>query len=115
MAAFRKLQQWLAAKDGRRRSGLAFLIYLVFVGVAALVAPRAIFQGHTPFNHFALQAEAWLAGRLDLGGPPPAYAGNNDFALTDGRYFVVFPPFPALLLAPWVKLAGSAEALPDGL
>ncbi|HOU92646.1 MAG TPA: hypothetical protein PLU22_16445, partial [Polyangiaceae bacterium] len=67
------------------------------------------------YNHFALQAEAWLAGRLDLGGPPPPHAGGNDFAFHDGRWYVVFPPFPALLLLPLVALAGGAERVPDGL
>src|SRR5690606_24520437 len=29
-------------------------------------------------------------------------------------HFVAFPPFPAVLLLPWVALAGSAEAVRDG-
>ncbi len=90
-------------------------IYALFTLVALLIAPRELLSGHTPYNHFALLADAFRAGRLDLGGPPPAYAGNNDFALYDGRYYVVFPPFPALLLLPLVALCGGAAALPDGL
>jgi hypothetical protein len=70
---------------------------------------------HTPFNHFALQAEAWLHGHLDLGGAPPAYAQGNDFARFEQRWFVPFPSFPAVLLVPWVALAGSAEKVPDAL
>jgi hypothetical protein len=69
---------------------------------------------HTPYNHFALLAEAWLKGRLDLGGPPPDYTGMNDFAVHDGKYFVSFPPFPALLLVPVVKLVGGAAHVRDG-
>jgi hypothetical protein len=69
---------------------------------------------HTQFNHYALLADAWLHRRLDLGHPPPAYTQNNDFAEFQGRYFVSFPPFPALILLPWVKLAGSPENLRDG-
>lgn len=111
----RRLSQWLAAPDRRCRLRLAALVYCVFVAVVALVSPPELFTTHTQFNHFALQAEAWLAGRLDLGGPPPAYAGNNDFAFFAGRHYVVFPPFPALLLVPWVGLAGGASELPDGL
>ncbi|MFO0758235.1 MAG: hypothetical protein U0359_17200 [Byssovorax sp.] len=76
-------------------------------------APERL-SAHTPFNHFALLADAWLHGRLDLGGPPPAYTGNNDFAVFHDRYFVSFPPFPAVLIAPLVKLAGSADKVRDG-
>ncbi|MBM4363959.1 MAG: hypothetical protein FJ104_14865, partial [Deltaproteobacteria bacterium] len=68
----------------------------------------------TPCNHFALLAEAWLQGRLDLGGAPPAYAQNNDFASFGGKWFVAFPPLPAVLLLPFVKLAGAAESVRDG-
>ncbi len=94
---------------------LASAVYLLTTGVFLLTAAPATLGGHTPYDHFALLAEAWLDGRLDLGGAPPAYAGMNDFARFDGRWYVPFPPFPALLLLPFVALSGSAEALPDGL
>src|SRR5262249_40906006 len=70
---------------------------------------------HTPYNHFALLADAWAHGRLDLGGAPPPYTGNNDFAVFEGKYFVSFPPFPAVLLFPLVWVAKSAEAVRDGM
>jgi hypothetical protein len=96
----------------RRR--IAIGIYaLVSVACFLTAAPERL-RSHTPANHFALLAEAWLAGRLDLGGPPPAYTGNNDFAVFEGKHYVSFPPFPALLLVPFVKLAGSAERVKDG-
>src|SRR5690606_27308495 len=69
---------------------------------------------HTPYNHFALLAESWLQGRLDLGGPPPSYAGMNDFAQVGERWYVPFPPFPAVLMLPWVWFAGSAVGVRDG-
>ena len=111
----------LAAPE-KARSGLeARRSLLVALGIYALAtallfattAPERL-AGHTPFNHFALLADAWIHGRLDLGGPPPAYTGNNDFASFEGRWFVSFPPFPALLIAPRVWLAGSAERVADG-
>jgi len=99
----------------RRDVRLSALVYLLSTLVfVAFLRPGAATQ-HTPFNHYALLAEAWLHGRLDLGGPPPAYAGNNDFAWFEGRTFVVFPPLPALVLAPFVALSGSAAAVPDAL
>lgn len=77
------------------------------------VMPRASLVGHSPFNHYALQAQAWLDGRLDLGGPPPPYTMNNDFALYEGKHYVSFPPFPALLILPVVAAAGSVERVRD--
>lgn len=106
---------FLGVSGRRRRLGLALAVYACFtLGVVWAASPR-LFQGHTDANHFALLAEAWLSGRLDLGGPPPGYTGNNDFALYEGRYYVVFPPFPALLIAPWVALGGGAARVRDGL
>src|SRR5262249_48136313 len=88
--------------------GFVTLVFLLTLSPAAR-------SGHTEFNHFALLADAWRHGRLDLGGPPPAYTGNNDFAVFGGRTYVSFPPFPAVLIAPWVWLAGGPEAVRDGL
>lgn len=59
-------------------------------------------------------ANAWLHGRLDLPGGPPAYSQNNDFAEFDGKTYISFPPFPAVLMLPFVKLAGSPENFRDG-
>jgi hypothetical protein len=98
----------------RRRLLLAAGLYCVATAAYLLFASRSTLSEHTPFNHFALQAEAWLEGRLDLGGPPPGYAGGNDFSRFQDKWFVPFPPFPALLLLPAVALAGSAEAVVDG-
>lgn len=80
----------------------------------AACAPAARWRAHTPYNHFSHLAWAWLHGRLDLVGAPPAYARGNDFALYGGRWFVVFPGFPALLALPFVALAGGPEAFRDG-
>lgn len=99
----------------RRRLRTAGLLYLVFTVAAAWAASSEIWRSHTDANHFALLADAFLHGRLDLGGPPPDYTANNDFAVYADKTWVVFPPFPALLLLPFVLVAGSPEALPDGL
>src|SRR5690348_7598681 len=100
--------------EHRRRLLIALAIYALTTALFfATTAPERL-HGHTPYNHFALLADAWLHGRLDLGHPPPAYTGNNDFATDGARWFVSFPPFPALLIAPLVKLVGSAEGVADG-
>jgi hypothetical protein len=97
-----------------RRLVLAFAIYCGASLLLLACAPPAILREHTAFNHFALLAESWLRGRLDLGGAPPAYTQGNDFASYRGDWFVVFPPFPALLLVPLVAIAGTAERVCDG-
>lgn len=99
---------------GWRRWVLPAGLYLVLLLVYALVAGRERLTEHTPFNHFALLAESWLNGRLDLGRAPPDYAQGNDFARYDGKWYVTFPAFPALLLLPLVHFAGSAERVRDG-
>jgi hypothetical protein len=105
---------WLPAEGARRRRVLALALYAVTTGIYLLFAAPETLGSHTPYNHFALQAAAWLDGRLDLGGPPPAYAGGNDFSHFEGKWFVPFPPLPALLLVPWVLLSGAPEQIADG-
>lgn len=104
----------LAKGTRKRRLLFAFAVYLVTTIVYFACASKERISLHTPFNHYALLADAWLNGRLDLGSPPPAYTQNNDFALYEGRWFVSFPPFPAALLLPIVKFAGSPERVRDG-
>ena len=99
----------------RRPLTVAILLYALVTFACFLTTAPERFGGHTPYNHFALLAEAWLRGRLDLGGPPPAYTGYNDFASFQDRWFISFPPFPAVLIAPVVKLFGGAAAVRDGL
>ncbi len=89
---------------------LAVLVYTLATGVFLLTASPRTLATHTPANHFALLAEAWLHGHLSLPGEPPAYARGNDFAYFDGRWYVTFPPFPAALLVPAVWLAGGEAA-----
>jgi hypothetical protein len=98
----------------RRRLVLALGVYLGCTVVFFACAPRQLLTEHTAYNHYALLADAWLRGKLDLGHPPPAYTQNNDFAEFQGKYYVSFPPFPAVLLLPLVKLAGTPENLRDG-
>lgn len=100
--------------EHRRRHLVAIGLYTAITAIFAITTASERLTAHTPFNHYALLAEAWTRGRLDLGGPPPAYTGNNDFAVHDGKFYVSFPPFPAVLLVPMVKAAGSAERVRDG-
>jgi hypothetical protein len=53
--------------------------------------------------HFVYQADAFLHGRLALVDRPP---NLNDWVFQDGRWYVSFPPFPAVLMAPFVAVFG---------
>lgn len=102
------------APDSRsRRLILGLGIYLACLVVYALMAGDRLAR-HTPYNHYALLADAWLHGRHHLAGNPPSYAGMNDFALFDSKWHISFPPFPAILMLPLVWVAGSPENFRDG-
>ena len=103
------------ANSKQRRLVIAAGIYLLATCVYFVFADPWLVREHTQWNHFALLADAWRKGRLDLGGPPPEYTGYNDFSHFNGKWYVVFPPFPALLLLPVVALGNAAEQTRDGL
>ncbi len=105
---------WTRPGSRRRRLLLAALVYVVASGVYAAFAGPDRLGHHTPYNHYALLADAWLHGRQDLANGPPPYAMNNDFAEFNGKTYISFPPFPAVLMLPLVKLAGSPENFRDG-
>jgi len=108
------LRRRLAADTRSRRILLGLVLYLVCGGVFALVAGPPRLSEHTAYNHYALLADAWLHGRQDLPGGPPRYTGNNDFASFNGKTYISFPPFPAVLMLPLVKVARSPEDFRDG-
>jgi hypothetical protein len=89
-------------------------IYIATTIVFAAFAGPVRLLEHTSYNHYALLADAWLHGRQDLAHGPPPYAMNNDFAEYAGKTYISFPPFPAVLMLPFVKLAGTPENFRDG-
>lgn len=105
---------WLAPETRSRRLLLAAALYAACVLVYALVAGEGRMLVHTPYNHYAHLAQAWLNGRHDLADGAPAYAFNNDFAVFQGKTYISFPPFPAVLMLPLVALSGSPENFRDG-
>ncbi len=126
----------------QRRWALPLVIFVVCAAVYCATAGRRLTRPSSN-NHYVHLASAWLEGRLDLG---PSAPGTNDWACFDvqtkgpcppGRYtfsgaderryrwFVSFPPLPAVLLTPvvaafglrtldtlfWALFAGLAPAL----
>ncbi|HEY4884061.1 MAG TPA: hypothetical protein VII08_10525 [Myxococcales bacterium] len=79
---------------------------ILFVGsLAAYALSSDGFLAHQSLApHFVYQADAFLHGQLALAVPRPP--NLNDWVLRDGRWYVSFPPFPALLMVPFVALFG---------
>jgi len=85
---------------------LLFLAGLVvYVGGLWLHTGEAFPQSRWPY--FAYYARALLDGQLHFSVLPPA---RLDLAELDGRLYMHFPPFPALLLTPLVALFGVGFA-----
>lgn len=80
------------------------------VGLAAFViywgTARYFDHATTPdVAYFNQLADAFLHGRLYLAAP----ANTHDLTLYDGKWYVPFPPLPALLMLPWVAWQGVAS------
>ena len=60
--------------------------------------------------HYVYQAWSFLHGRLDIDlrpvGPVPGYVVSNDVVVLHGKFYTVVPPFPALLMMPFVAIWG---------
>lgn len=112
------------------RIRIPFVIYVVCASVyVAMLGQRRL--EHSPDDHFVHLAQSFLEGRLDVGGSPP---GTNDWACYDRvehgpcpggmfrvppgledryRWYVSFPPVPAVVMMPAVAAFGIE--LPDRL
>ncbi len=66
---------------------------LVVLG-SALIVSLALSPPYAGPNLYALQAQAWLAGHLDVAGPA------EDLSRVGRRWYVAFPPGPSVLLLP---------------
>lgn len=73
-------------------SVLAFLVYAFFCK-----------KNYQNFNHFVLLSEAFLHGKLDIA--PKSWLELAPFG---NKYYVVYPPMPAIVLLPAVAVLGAA-------
>jgi hypothetical protein len=110
--------RWLEPETKRRRLLFALAIYVVVTVTMAIVAGPERLRQHTAFNHYAQLADAWAHGHQDLYKGPASYSQMNDFGRfppnAQGKWYITFPPFTAMLMFPFVALAGSAEEFQDG-
>ena len=81
---------------------VAVLTVLGFLYLMSLLLGFDFFT-QNPYNTYALQANSWRQGRLDLGQ-------NYDWlelAVYEGKYYCSFPAFPSYLLFPLTFFFGS--------
>jgi len=75
----------------------------IFVyGLVYLFSGDFCLTARNPYNSYSRQAAQWLLGSLDLGENVPWL----ELAVYEGRYFVSFPPFPSIVLLPFVLVFG---------
>jgi len=79
------------------------LIGLLFFIIAFVVYYLTGEGGATPYHYFVPLADAFLDGRLYLLEKPPWL---NEILLLNGKFYVIYPPMPALLLIPQVAISG---------
>ncbi len=94
-----------AARPMKRRAVVPLAIYLI-CAVVYLLLLGIRREGPTPDNHYVHLADSFLHGELGVVGNRPP--GTNDWALYEGKWFVSFPPFPALVILPVVAIWGLA-------
>jgi hypothetical protein len=62
-------------------------------------------EGSTPYNYYVYLADAFLHGRLYLTENP---SWLSELIPINGKYYVIYPPMPALLILPFVAFRGLA-------
>src|ERR1051325_9879330 len=79
---------------------------VLFIGslIAYAVSSGGLLAHQSLAPHFVYQADAFLHGQLALTVPRPP--NLNDWVFLDGRWYVSFPPFPAVLMMPFVAIFG---------
>jgi hypothetical protein len=93
-----------AAQKGETLRLLKGPLVAFLAGLAVFAAVSCERLGsHSRDNHYVYLAEGMLDGRLHIDGKPPH---RNDWAEHEGRWYVSFPPLPAILMIPGVALFG---------
>jgi len=85
------------------RPYVIMLFTAVFVyGLIYLFSGDFCLTARNPYNSYSRQSAAWLSGRFDLGENVPWL----ELAVFEGKYYVSFPPFPSIIMLPFVLIFG---------
>ncbi|GLW72677.1 hypothetical protein Kpho02_49760 [Kitasatospora phosalacinea] len=91
----------------RRRLVDLALFAVVLALLAMLAGIFEIDAGRVSTSgHYVWQVQAWLDGRFDL-GPSPGPWVVDDKITVNGHYYSMYPPFPAMVMLPFVWLLGD--------
>lgn len=77
---------------------------IIFMALNAVAILRLLHE-HSGTNSYVLEAAGWLHGHLGMSA-----CWDTDCVHVNGLIYNVFPPFPALILLPFVAIFGSAFA-----
>jgi hypothetical protein len=97
----------LAVNERRRMIALSVLLFFLCLLVLLVTSIKLHINPFAPSNsnHFVYQAQSLLQGRLDI--PAVLGSGNTtDIILVNGKHYIVYPPFPAILMMPLVAIFG---------
>lgn len=96
----------IAAKETTKDRRKALCAMLAFMLLCYFLL-HSLFGGtlldHCAWDSYSLQAQAWLEGRTDL-GQNYTYL---ELAIYNGKYYVSFPPFPSVVMLPFVLIFGT--------
>lgn len=81
---------------------MVFSVYMIVVGLIYMFSGDFSVNAPNWFNSYSRQADMWLNGRLDLEYNIPWL----EIAMFEGRYFISFPPFPSIVMLPFVFFMG---------
>lgn len=95
-------------KEGLPKAEISAALYVLLIGIL-LQGFTGLLGAENPYNSYSLQAARWMQGHLDLGQDYP----HLEIARYAGRFFVSFPPFPSVVMLPFVCIFGTNT--PDGL
>ncbi len=84
--------------DWFNKGSIPLLLFL-----ATFIIYYATSGGPTPYNYFVRLADAFLHGRLYLTDNP---SWLNELIPISGKYYVIYPPMPALVILPFVAIRG---------
>jgi hypothetical protein len=94
-----------AMKGSTEREQLVEYAWLIVPILLIVSMSNTILKGNGLSNLYTYQAQAFLHGRLDIEGNLSQLPG--EVVVHDSKLYVAFPPFPALILLPFVAAFGG--------
>ena len=82
---------------------VSLIIYRLMWYLPGLEGPAVTVQ-----NNFVRQADAFLHGHIDMGPNGGRLEAFIELAINDGKYYIIPPPMPAIIILPGVVIWGLA-------